>query len=383
MPRLHDQTLRHQFLLQTLLNTTNGITLAELASQLADQLGRGSLSQRTIRRDIDALRYSGYDIQQERLLHGVAYRAGPRMRAVPNLQINQLELLALHVGIELLAPLAGTTLWTSISSLREKLRQATGTNFRQHARSLRQSLVVLGRPTQPYARQKTILDRLDLAIRKRILTRIVYTTAGQRAPGERLIAPLGILLAAGCLYVIAHKAANTLQTRIEALDPDLIRQYKVDRIRSVELTATRFQPPANMDLHTLYEASIHAYRGGQVQRFVIRFAPAVSAWVLDAPFHRAQTCQRLPTGELLVTIERAREDEIIGRVLSLADQAEVLEPLQTRQRIADILYALSLRYRTPSAPINRPLPETPPPQQAEPAPRADRERNLRRLVRSR
>ncbi len=66
---------------------------------------------------------------------------------------------------------------------------------------------------------------------------------------------------------------------------------------------------------------------------------------MEDPWHPNQSVERLPDGGIILTVRAAHELEIIPRVLSLGNEAEILSPASCRQAVAETIRSMAQRYQ--------------------------------------
>src|SRR3954467_12117827 len=119
----NEQLIRQHRLLQMLERSRFGKTLIELRDALVEELGLDQLSERTVRRDLEALQAAGFDIDVSPSERGSVWSLGENLKTLKEVPASATELLALSMGRDLLAPLAGTPFWQGIESLWHKMRE--------------------------------------------------------------------------------------------------------------------------------------------------------------------------------------------------------------------------------------------------------------------
>ena len=319
--------------LQILDQSRYGRTTQELRDEVVESMGLSSLTTKSIERDIRALQDQGYPIER-------IYAEGSRKRKVwkldrggllqiPELPISVLELLSFAAGRELLYPLAGTPYWEGIESLWRKMRDSLSEDVWQHFERQRPALVVRGPALKSYAAREGQLSSLNRAIQQHRVVEIDYQSAGDSQPAVRLVQPYAIVIYGNSLYLLC--ARDDL-----AGDSDGgWRSYKLDRMSGVRLLDRRFVPRDDFDAEALLGDSLGVFSSGTPERFVIRIDASCAAWAVESPFHPAQQVTHLEGGAVELEIPTAYSEEILPRVLSLGEHAELLEPAECRARLAE------------------------------------------------
>ncbi len=124
-------------------------------------------------------------------------------------------------------------------------------------------------------------------------------------------------------YLIAHsEEASAVQT------------YKVERIMSLRLLETGFVMTPGFCLEAYFGNAWLMIRGDERFHVRIRFLPKVAGNVDEVLWHKTQQTLYEEDGSLLFEVDVDGIEEISWWVLGYGDQAEVLEPPELRELIA-------------------------------------------------
>ena len=268
MPRESSEpspTARALRALAFLQSRPGGVTADELAARLG-------VTERAARRYVAILREADIPIDSVRGPHG-GYRLGRGTR-LPPVVFTEAEALGLVMAVLDGQPaaadaaaddLVGTALGKVIRALPDSLaRQAAA--LREHASAAPDRLAARPDPL--------ITSALVAATADRRRTRIGYRSeAGKEWDAE--VDPWAVVVRYGYWYLLCHSH-----------HADAIRTYRVDRIRLVEQTSHRFEPPPDLDPVAAVEANL-----GVGWRYPTRV-------VFDAPLAEVAACVRPPMGRL-------------------------------------------------------------------------------------
>jgi proteasome accessory factor B len=329
-----DQLSRQWRLIQLLAKARYGVGLEALAAEL-------EVNRRTVYRDLDALMFAGFPITSERREGRVFYRVieGFRLGDAP---FTPDELLALGFSSDLLRVLEGTVFHDSIQSALAKIRASLGPELAGFLARLRESFRVLPGPHKNYADLADVIRTLNQAVLESRTVRMRYTTARTGETAAREFDPYRVWYRSGGLYAIGHDHKS-----------GELRTFAVDRIRAPELTAARFEIPADFD----FEARAASAFGVVIEppeRVRIRFAARRALYVREHDWHPTQRIVRLPNGDVELTMEVGPGDELASWVLSFGADAELLEPAALRAQVASELARAQRRYAGAAVPPPRP-----------------------------
>nr|WP_255712440.1 WYL domain-containing protein [Rhodopirellula sp. JC740] len=332
--------IRQHKLLQLLEDSRFGRTLDELRGDLILDLGLSTLHTRTVRRDLEALQGAGYDIQNEVLDRGRIYRLGRNHTAVHEIAFSATELIALSIGRELLYPLMGTQYWQGIETFWNKVQEAIPEGVYEHYQRYRKVLYVSGTPSKTYEAQSGMLKTINRAILEHRVVEIKYKPVGREA-SLRQIEPYGLAVHQNSIYVVA--AAPEVTDESERL-----RNWKLDRFTQATVTDDYFKPDPKINLNEFLGKSIGIFSGDSSTQVKIRLGNRSASYLREDPWHPEQTLEPESAGDsssdFILTVPASHPRELLPKVLALGSDAEVLEPAEYREAVADVVKKLSQAY---------------------------------------
>ena len=182
--------------------------------------------------------------------------------------------------------------------------------------------VYAGSPPAP----GSVLGRLQRAIAGRHEVRIRYYTQTRGAEGERTVRPWTLAQRFGHWYLYGF---------------DLAREkplpFRLDRIRSCEVSETRFEAPSEAQL-----AKARLFSEAQGEAVRIRLGPLATAWAISRP--GVKLVEREADGGALVEVPGASEDWATRFALSFGGEAEVIAPASARRHFGETVRRALARY---------------------------------------
>ena len=313
-----------------------GKTLPELRSALIEELGLDDLSERTVRRDLEALQAAGFDVDVGAEDRGSVWRLGDRLRKLPEIGASVAELVALSMGRDLLLPLSGTPFWQGIETLWQKMRGSLPEAVWSHFDERRAGVVVRGMPAKSYADQKGVLDTLNRAILQHRWVEIEYRSASQPEGRRREIAPRALVLYRNSLYVVADAAED------EPSAPP--RHWKLDRFAKAATLDRRFEPRGDFDAAAHFSGVLGVYRSGKRCDATVRLSTSAARWVAENPWQPEQALTPQPDGGVELQLSDVDVEDLLPRVLALGADAEIVAPPDLREALRQRLAAALARY---------------------------------------
>lgn len=327
-----DSFSRQWLLLRRLCARGANCTVRELAQDAA-------VSSKTIQRDLQVLRGVGFPIEER-----VGYRGQKTWHCghdgiLTGLAFTFDEAAALYLGQRFLEPLAGTWLWEAARRAFHKIRSGLPAETGQYLDQVELTFYQTSHRTSDYTDRAALIDSLMTAIEDARETSLLYQSQQSQTPAEVLLHPYGLIYHRGSLYLVANVP-----------DYGEIRHYKLDRARDVCLLDHKFERDPTFKLARHLESSFGVYQGGNATHAIrIRFHADAACYVQEHFWHASQRFTDFDDGGVLLELELSRLEEIKSWVLGFGAKAEVEEPEELRQMIADDVERLARTYRTATA----------------------------------
>jgi predicted DNA-binding transcriptional regulator YafY len=313
-----------------LLQSRGQMTAAEVAEET-------EVSVRTIYRDVDALSTAGVPIVSEPgPAGGYSLIEGYRTR-LTGLTPGEAGALFL-AGIP--GPAAELGLGALLASAELKVLAALPPGLRESAAQARERFLLDAPGWFREGDRPPHLAAIAAAVWEQRALRVCYR--GREGDGERTIDPLGLVLKAGVWYLVAKRG-------------DEARTYRVSRIEDLVILGGRFQRAEDFDLADYWRESSERFLAQMYgDRATVRLSPRGLqhlSLLLDDPWvvrtTMASAAPPDPDGwtQVLVPIESV--EIAVTQLLRLGPEAEVLAPVELRQRLAEAAAAMADLYGQP------------------------------------
>lgn len=297
-----------------LLQTRGRMTAQELSERL-------EVSERTIYRDLDALSGAGIPVYGEHGPGGGYALIDSYRSSLTSLTEGQVRALLLSSAS---SPLADLGLANDMEGALLKLLAALPTTQREGAEHMRQRIHLDPSWWFQSDEHAPYLSTLQHAIWHDYRVRITYNRSGGSI-GQRTIEPYGLVAKASVWYLVASIG-------------DDMRTYRVSRIRTVEVLDEIFERPADFDLAAYWADWSHTFETTRPSVVVrLRISPEIAA-VLPQMWSEGmrERIEKAPvdaTGWRTIPVKFENLDGACSSILSLGAQAEVIEPLELREKI--------------------------------------------------
>ncbi len=295
------------------------------ARELADKL---EVSERTIHRDMEALGMAGVPIYAQRGAGGGWALLPGYELDVPGIGPEELEVLLLGHSSKLLSDLG---LGSKLEAAYSKLALALQSRHRESLDRVRERLYVDPVGWRPREESVDLLPTLYRAVWEECSVRVRYHRAdGQEV--ERYLQPLGLVVKGGSWYLVGAVEGE-------------VRTYRVSRMTSVEL-GERFDRPAGFDLARYWRDSQKQFQES-LPRYLTLLRIRAEALELAKSLWRYATFEREEgpeDGWVTCWVVMETPEEAQCYVLGLGEDCEVIEPLQLRTRVAQVVSRMCRLY---------------------------------------
>jgi predicted DNA-binding transcriptional regulator YafY len=309
-----DQLARQWRIIQTLITSRHGKSVADLAADL-------QCHTRTVYRDLEALQAAGFPVYTERAdgknlwcLLDSAKHSIPIPFTLP-------ELMALYFSRGMMGVLKDTVFYDSLVSLFEKIKTTLPDEYITYLGQIEKSLVVRSKPHKQYAQLRNVIEKVSQAAIDRNYIQIDYYTMSRKKKARRKVAPYKIWFFDGTFYLIGHCG----------LRQD-IRIFAMDRIQNLALLDEVFEIPEYFNVDEFMKSSFGVFQGQPVP-VRIRFEAEIADYIRERTWHETQNIEVQNDGSIIFEAEVAGTEEIKYWVLKWGAKARVLAPESLREEM--------------------------------------------------
>lgn len=318
-----------------ILQARGRITAAELADEL-------EISERTARRDLEALAMSGIPVYSQSGRGGGWSLVGGARTDLSGLTAAEARTLFLVAG-----PSASVT--PQVKAALRKLVRALPEPFRAQAEAAASAVVLdpttWDRTSVPPPAHLEVLQR---AVVDRVQVRLRY--AGRDRPeSERTVHPLGLVAKASVWYLVAGTEAG-------------LRTFRLSRVRSVAVTDEPVERPDGFDLAETWKsvvATIDERRAGF--RAVGRADRDMVPWLRAAIGTRLTVGDRTDDGRVEVEVRSWSAHALTSELAGFGARVEVLDPPEARDHFGRLGAELTRLYGPPPGAVPTIRRRPPPP----------------------
>jgi predicted DNA-binding transcriptional regulator YafY len=308
-----------------LLQRRGRVTAAEVAEEL-------EVSERTARRDLEALGMAGVPVYSQRGRNGGWQLLGGARTDLSGLTAAEARALFLVAG-----PASDAT--PEVRSALRKLMRALPEPFRSDAETASTAVVVDPTGWDRPARSRPVpkfLDAVQRAVVEGEQVELGYT-ARDGASSTRVVHPLGLATKNGVWYLVAETDAG-------------LRTFRVDRVTMVRPTGERVVRPDGFDLQAAWRMVTDRVDGEWSAVRANALATPDIVPVLRMVFGtRVRIGAARDDGLVPVEVGGWNERSLAGELAGFGAEVEVTEPATVRALLAGIGRELVTSYASPPA----------------------------------
>ncbi len=280
------------------------------------------VTERTIRRDIEALQEAGFPLYDEHHEGHKVWRLVEGYRQKVTQTFTLAELAALYFSKNLLSFLAGGPFAQDLESAFAKIGEALPARSLPYLARIQSLFAARPDPSKDYSQKKEILAALiDATLHQRRVKALYYSFHSQGKKSYTLD-PYRIVYYHGGLYLYAF-----------ALEHQAVRTFAVERIEKLTTLDEEFEPPQDFDLSE-HARSAFGIAGGPPEPVELLFDREVADYVRERSWHESQRLEEQPDGSVLLRLTVAPGWELRSWIKGFLPHVRVREPASLREKIA-------------------------------------------------
>jgi predicted DNA-binding transcriptional regulator YafY len=279
---------------------------------LAEEAGR---SQRTIRRDLEALQAAGFPIEEDQDAAGKYWRLPPTaMAGLTRSGFTFPELAALYLSRALFECFADSTLFSELGTAFDKMNGALSPDMRKFLDRLPKAIGAKSPQAKRQDREThTITLRLLEAIMGSRVVSMKYHSQSSRQLKAYTVHPYRLVHAQGGLYLVAYVP-----------DYGELRTFAVERMRRAAAEKETFEPIGTPGADP-FANSMGVFRG-PVTKVRLRFSAAVASAVQERTWHASQRFNNREDGSVDMALEVSDDYALRSWILSFGSGVRVMAP---------------------------------------------------------
>ena len=320
-----DRTERFHLIDQMLCNQ-RFVTRAQFLDAL-------EVSPATFKRDLEYLRDRlAAPIVWDPELRGYRYEQGAALEQfqLPGLWFNTSEIQALLSMDALLDNLQPGVLSKHIEPLRSRIRMLLDDGDHS-ADEISRRIRVMPFAAKPYSSE--FFEDLCQALLARRCVDMTYYSRPADSSSERRVSPQRLVYYRDNWYLDAwcHLRQG-------------LRSFSIDAIIALSIAPETAVEIDEDELDRELESGYGIFSGAATELARLRFKPEIARWVSRETWHPEQSSSYDEDGFYLLSVPYSQDTELIMEILKYADEVEVLEPPQLRERVRRRIAAMQRLY---------------------------------------
>jgi proteasome accessory factor B len=289
------------------------------AQDLADEHG---VTERTIRRDIEALQEAGFPLYDERSDGRKVWRLveGYKQRLTQSFTLS--ELAALYFGKNMMSFLGGAPFAQDLESAFAKIREALPARSLPYLERIQDLFAARPDPWKDYSRKKDVIAALIDATLHQRQVRIGYYSFHSQKSKTYTLDPYRVVYFRGGLYLYAR-----------AHEYEEVRTFAVERIQRIEVLDLNFQVPPDFNV-TEYARGAFGITGGKPEAVEIVFDAEAAHYIRERVWHESQRLEDAAGGGVVLRMNVALGNELKAWIKGFLPHVQVLQPARLREEIA-------------------------------------------------
>ncbi len=279
------------------------------------------VTERTIRRDIEALQEAGFPLYDDDSGGRRSWRLveGYRQKVTQTFTLS--ELAALHFGKNLMSILVGAPFGADLETAFEKIRDALPGKALPYLARIADLFAARPDPFKDYSKKREVIAALvDAILHQRRVSASYYSFSSRRSKTYALD-PYRLVYWHGGLYLYAR-----------ALDYDEVRTFAVERIQKVDVSDSPFETPQDFSV-TEYARSAFGIAGGKPERVELAFDREIAGYVRERVWHESQELVEQPDGGVVLKLHVAPNFELRTWIKGYLPHVRVLAPAGLRDEL--------------------------------------------------
>jgi predicted DNA-binding transcriptional regulator YafY len=302
------------------------------AQDLADEHG---VTERTIRRDIEALQEAGFPLYDERVDTRKIWRLveGYKQRLTQTFTLA--ELSALYFSKNLMSFLGGAPFAQDLEAAFGKIREALPARSLPYLSRIQELFSARPDPWKDYSKkQGVIADLIDALLHQR-RAQIAYFSFNSKRTKSYTVDPYRLVYYHGGLYLYAR-----------ADEYEEVRTFAVERIQALEVLEETFEMPADFSISEHARAAF-GITGGPAEAVELTFDAEAVRYARERVWHESQEMEEGTDGSLTLRLQVAVNDELKSWIKGFLPHVKVARPARLREEIARELERARAHFRVP------------------------------------
>src|SRR5688572_11141159 len=288
----------------------------------ADLAAEHGVTERTIRRDIEALQEAGFPLYDERSDGRKIWRLVDGYKQRLNQTFTLSELSSLYFGKNMMSFLGGAPFGQDLESAFVKIQEALPVKSLPYLQRIQELFLARPDPWKDYSnKQDTIAAIIDAILHQR-QARIAYFSFNSKKTKTYTLDPYRLVYFRGGLYLYAR-----------AHEYGEVRTFAVERIQKIEVLDLNFKSQEAFDANE-YVRGAFGIAGGKPESVEMVFDPSQAGYIRERVWHESQQIEEKADGSTVLKMNVNPSPELKSWVKGFIPHVRVMQPARLRDEIA-------------------------------------------------
>lgn len=297
------------------LRSKDGKSLKQIAEEL-------EVSERTVMRDMDYMKYLDAPIEYDRAKN--RYRYSDTSYTLKPISLEEGELIAIFLAEKVLRQYSGTPYEQDLRSAFKKIRDSLPEEITIDLSDFESAFSFEFGPIRDTELEK--FQTISKAVRDHTTLKMRYYTMSRDDERERTVDPYRMLNKQGDWYLIGY-----CHWRKD------LRDFLIsgDRMKDVELTGKGFELNSKLDIEAYLRQSFGLEKGGELLDVSVHFDAYQARWIRERVWHLTQRRDEHKDGSLTLHFKAHGLNEIARWVMQYGSHATVINPKVLRELVME------------------------------------------------
>ncbi len=279
------------------------------------------VTERTIRRDIEALQEAGFPLYDDRVDGRKVWRLVPGYKQKLSQSFSLSELAALYFGKNLLSFLGGAPFSEDLESAFAKIKEALPPRSLPYLARVQDLFAARPQPAKDYSRKKEVIAGLVEATLHQKQIQVTYYSFKSKQKKSYLLDPYRLVYHHGGLYLYARSHEHRE-----------VRTFAVERIEKIEVLDAGFEVPKDFNVSEFTRAAF-GITGGEAQDVLLEVDAKIADYVRERVWHESQQVEERSDGSLFLRMKVTPGFELRTWIKGFLPHVRVVQPAGLRQEI--------------------------------------------------
>jgi predicted DNA-binding transcriptional regulator YafY len=288
----------------------------------ADLASEHGVTERTIRRDIEALQEAGFPLYDERADGRKIWRLVDGYKQRLNQTFTLSELSALYFGKNMMSFLGGAPFAQDLEAAFGKIQEALPVKSLPYLQRIQELFLARPDPMKDYSGKQDTLAALIDAILHQRQARIAYFSFNSKKTKTYTLDPYRLVYFRGGLYLYAR-----------AHEYGEVRTFAVERIEKIEVLDLNFKSQEAFDA-TEYVKGAFGIAGGKPEPVEMVFDASQAGYIRERVWHESQQIEEKSDGSTVLKMNVHPSPELKSWIKGFLPHVRVTQPAKLRDEIA-------------------------------------------------